>query len=83
MMDICEKYNLDLRGGGNLAARTGTRHTARVSILPQVEQTHGESRGSAHPRRIFATIRIKDWGTDELTTTHWSSPTTRTAYRQP
>ena len=41
-----------------------------VSILPQVEQTHGEKAVEAHIlRRIFATIRIKDWETDELTTT--------------
>ena len=41
-----------------------------MSILPQVEQTHGEKAVEAHIlRRIFATIRIKDWETDELTTT--------------
>ena len=38
--------------------------------FPQVEQTHGEKAVEAHIlRRIFATIRIKDWETDELTTT--------------
>ena len=35
-----------------------------------MEQTHGEKAVEAHIlRRIFATIRIKDWETDELTTT--------------
>ena len=41
-----------------------------MSILPQVEQIHGEKAVEAHIlRRIFTTIRIKDWETDELTTT--------------
>ena len=52
------------------AAQNRNKTQPGVSILPQVEQTHGEKAVEAHIlRRIFATIRIKDWETEELTTT--------------
>ena len=67
MMDICEKYNLDYEVEEIFAAQNRNKTQPGVSILPQVEQTLGEK---AHIlRRIFATIRIRDWETDELTTT--------------
>ena len=70
MMDICEKYNLDYEVEEIFAAQNRTKTQPGVSILPQVEQTHGEKAVEAHIlRRIFATIRIRDWETDELTTT--------------
>ena len=70
MMDICEKYNLDYEVEEIFAAQNRNKTQPGVSILPQVEQTHGEKAVEAHIlRRIFATIRIKDWETDELTTT--------------
>ena len=53
MMDICEKYNLDYEVEEIFAAQNRNKTQPGVSIL----------------RRIFATIRIKDWETDELTTT--------------
>ena len=70
MMDICEKYNLDYEVEEIFAAQNRNKTQPGVSILPQVEQTHGEKAAEAHIlRRIFATIRIRDWETDELTTT--------------
>ena len=70
MTDICEKYNLDYEVEEIFAAQNRNKTQPGVSILPQVEQTHGEKAVEAHIlRRIFATIRIKDWETDELTTT--------------
>ena len=70
MMDICGKYNLDYEVEEIFAAQNRNKTQPGVSILPQVEQTHGEKAVEAHIlRRIFTTIRIKDWETDELTTT--------------
>ena len=70
MMDICEKYNLDYEVEEIFAAQNRNKTQPGVSILPQVEQIHGEKAVEAHIlRRIFATIRIKNWETDELTTT--------------
>ena len=70
MMDICEKYNLDYEVEEIFAAQNRNKTQPGVSIRPQVEQTHGEKAVEAHIlRRIFATIRIRDWETDELTTT--------------
>ena len=77
MMDICEKYNLDYEVEEIFAAQNRNKTQPGVSILPQVEQTHGEKAVEAHIlRRIFATIRIKDWETEELT------PTLVVAYHQ-
>lgn len=70
MMNICEKYNLDYEVEEIFAAQNRNKKQPGVSILPQVEQIHGEKAVEAHIlRRIFATIRIKNWETDELTTT--------------
>ena len=70
MMDICEKHNLDYEVEEIFAAQNRNKTQPGVSILPQVEQIHGEKAVEAHIlRRIFTTIRIKDWETDELTTT--------------
>lgn len=70
MMDICEKYSLNYEVEEIFAAQNRNKTQPGVSILPQVEQTHGEKAVEAHIlRRIFATIRIKNWETDELTTT--------------
>ena len=64
MTDICEKYNLDYEVEEIFAAQNRNKTQPGVSILPQVEQTHGEKAVEAHIlRRIFATIRIKDWET--------------------
>ena len=63
MMDICEKYNLDYEVEEIFAAQNRNKTQPGVSILPQVEQTHGEKAVEAHIlRRIFATIRIRGLG---------------------
>ncbi len=63
MMDICEKHSLNYEVEEIFAAQNRNKTQPGVSILPQVEQTHGEKAVEAHIlRRIFATIRIKDWG---------------------
>ena len=70
MMDICEKHSLNYEVEEIFAAQNRNKTQPGVSILPQVEQIHGEKAVEAHIlRRIFTTIRIKDWETDELTTT--------------
>lgn len=54
MMDICEKYNLDYEVEEIFAAQNRNKTQPGVSILPQVEQTHGEkSRGSPYPAPYF------------------------------
>ena len=70
MMDICEKHRLNYEVEEIFAAQNRNRTQPGVVILPQVEQAYGEKAVEAHVlRRIYATIRIKDWETDELTTT--------------
>lgn len=70
MMDICEKHRLNYEVEEIFAAQNRNRTQPGVVILPQVELTYGEKAVEAHVlRRIYATIRIKDWETDELTTT--------------
>ena len=70
MMDICEKYNLDYEVEEIFAAQNRNKTQPGVSILPQVEQTHGEKAVEAHILlRISTPIRIRDWETAELTST--------------
>ena len=70
MTDICRRHNLNYEVEEIFAAQNRNKTQPGVSILPQVEQIHGEKAVEAHIlRRIFTTIRIKDWETDELTTT--------------
>lgn len=70
MMDICEKHNLNYEVEEIFAAQNKNKTQPGVVILPQVELTYGEKAVEAHVlRRIYTTIRIKDWETDELTTT--------------
>ena len=70
MMDICGKHNLNYEVEEIFAAQNRNKTQPGVVILPQVEQAYGEKAVEAHVlRRIYTTIRIKDWETDELTTT--------------
>ena len=70
MMDICEKHSLNYEVEEIFAAQNKNKTQPGVVILPQVELTYGEKAVEAHVlRRIYTTIRIKDWETDELTTT--------------
>lgn len=70
MMDICERHNLNYEVEEIFAAQNKNKTQPGVVVLPQVEQAYGEKAVEAHVlRRIYTTIRIKDWETDELTTT--------------
>ena len=70
IMDICKKHSLNYEVEEIFAAQNRNKTQPGVVILPQVEQAYGEKAVEAHVlRRIYTTIRIKDWETDELTTT--------------
>lgn len=70
MTDICTKYNLNYEVEEIFAAQNKNKSQPGVVVLPQVEQKFGVSAIEAHIlRRIYTTIRIKEWETDELTTT--------------
>ena len=70
MVDICEKHSLNYEVEEIFAAQNRNKTQPGVVILPQVEQAYGERAVEAHVlRRIYTTIRIKNWETDELTTT--------------
>ena len=70
MTDICKKYNLNYEVEEIFAAQNKNKAQPGVVVLPQVEEKYGENAVEAHVlRRVYATIRIKNWETDELTTT--------------
>lgn len=68
--ELCDKYNLNYEIEEIFAAQNKNKNQPGVIILPQVEEVHGIKAIEAHVlRRIFTTINIKDWETEELTTT--------------
>lgn len=68
--DLCRKHNLNYEVEEIFAAQNKNKTEPGVIVLPEVEKTFGERAVEAHVlRRIFTTIRIKEWETDELTTT--------------
>ena len=70
MADLCEKYNLNYEVEEIFAAQNKNKNQPGVVVLPQVEREFGVQAVEAHIlRRIYTTIRINDWETDELTTT--------------
>ena len=70
MTDICKKYNLNYEVEEIFAAQNKTKAQPGVVVLPQVEQKFGTMAVEAHIlRRVYTTIRIKNWENDELTTT--------------
>ena len=70
MADLCEKHNLNYEVEEIFAAQNKNKNQPGVVILPQVEREFGVQAVEAHIlRRIYTTIRINDWETDELTTT--------------
>ncbi|MDR0430355.1 MAG: DUF932 domain-containing protein [Tannerellaceae bacterium] len=67
---ICNKYNLNFDIEEIFAAHNNSKHLPGVTVLKKEEMVHGEKSVGAHIlRRIFTTIRINDYETDELTTT--------------
>ncbi len=70
MADLCEKHSLNYEVEEIFAAQNKNKNQPGVVVLPQVEQKFGVQAVEAHIlRRIYTTIRIKNWETDELTTT--------------
>ena len=70
MADLCEKHNLNYEVEEIFAAQNKNKNQPGVVVLPQVEREFGVQAVEAHIlRRIYTTIRINDWETDELTTT--------------
>lgn len=70
VLAICNKYNLNYDVEEIFAAHNNSKHLPGVTVLKKEEMVHGEKSVSAHIlRRIFTTIRINDYETDELTTT--------------
>ena len=70
MADLCEKHNLNYEVEEIFAAQNKNKNQPGVVVLPQVELEFGVQAVEAHIlRRIYTTIRINDWETDELTTT--------------
>lgn len=68
--ELCRKHNLNYEIEEIFAAQNKNKTEPGVIVLPEVEKTFGERAVEAHVlRRIFTTIRIKEWETDELTTT--------------
>lgn len=67
---ICQKYNLNYRIEEIFAAHNNSKHQPGVTVLRKEEIVHGPKAVPAHIlRRIFTTICINDFETDELTTT--------------
>lgn len=70
VIDICNKYNLNFDIEEIFAAHNNSKHLPGVTVLKKEEIAHGEKAVVAHIlRRIFTTIRINDYETDELTST--------------
>lgn len=70
MTELCRKHNLNYEVEEIFAAQNKNKNEPGVVVLPQVEDKFGEKAIEAHIlRRVFTTIRIKEWETDELTTT--------------
>lgn len=68
--ELCEKYNLNYEVEEIFAAQNKNKNQPGVVILPQVEEQFGDKAVEAHVlRRVYSTIQIKNWETDELTTT--------------
>lgn len=66
---ICNKYNLNWEIHEIFASSTGPKAMMGVSIARELEEQYGEKAVEAHIlRRVYATIDIKNWETEELTT---------------
>lgn len=67
---ICRQHGLNYSLEEIFAAQNNSKHQPGVSVLKKQEAHYGEKAVEAHIlRRIFTTIRINDFETDELTTT--------------
>lgn len=70
LAEMCRKYNLNYEIEEIFAAQNRNRDQPGVVILPEVEKQFSEQAIEAHVlRRVYTTIRIRNWETEELTTT--------------
>lgn len=70
LAELCRNHNLNYEVEEIFAAQNRNKNQPGVVLLPQVEEQFGQKAVEAHVlRRVFTTIRIRDWETDELTTT--------------
>ena len=68
--DSCGRYNLNYALEEIFAAQNNSKHQPGVSVLKKQEGHYGDKAVEAHIlRRVYTTIGIHDFETDELTTT--------------
>jgi hypothetical protein len=68
--ETCRRYNLNYALEEIFAAQNNSKHQPGVSVLKKLEVQYGEKAVEAYIlRRIFTTIAIRDFETEELTTT--------------
>lgn len=69
-MGLCAKYGLDYQIEEIFAAHNKTKNFPGTTLLEEPEQHYGKNAVEAHIlRRVFTTIRINNFETEELTTT--------------
>ena len=69
-LQTCKNHGLSCEIETVFAAQNKNKTQPGVSLLPKVEEIHGEKAVEAHIlRRVFTTIKISDGETEELTTT--------------
>lgn len=69
ILDRCHRNGLKYEIQDIFASDNRSKQHPGVSILPQVQASHGANAPEAHIlRRVYSTIRIHDGETDELTT---------------
>ena len=67
--EMCERHNLNYEVEEIFAAQNKNGNAPGVAVLPQIEQQYGERAVEAHIlRRVYGTVAIRNWETDELTT---------------
>lgn len=69
-LGLCSKYGLDYQLEEIFAAHNKNKQFPGTSLLEQAEAQYGKNAVDAHIlRRVFTTIRINNFETEELTTT--------------
>lgn len=69
-LGLCSKYGLDYQIEEIFAAHNKNKQFPGTSLLEQAEAQYGKNAVEAHIlRRVFTTIRINNFETEELTTT--------------
>lgn len=67
--EICRKHNINYEIEEIFASSAGPKSMMGVSVAHELEEKYGENAIEAHIlRRVYATVAIKDWDDEELTT---------------